>query len=152
MKESIQNYIKKIHVTVINFQYDCMRHSANSLTMVLLRIISSKHPFKASRNGFKEKQNEETTNQETDESVRDRNMVFRQVIRPPPLSLVRQRLPLQTACNQEPRASTFPGPSLGLFLRRSKTSIFLILYQMPAVEANSWVTGLETACLNTSFL
>lgn len=31
-KESIQNYIKKIHVTVINFQYDCMRHSANSLT------------------------------------------------------------------------------------------------------------------------
>lgn len=57
-KESIQNYmLKKIHVTVTNFQYDHMRDTLLTHSpMVLLKIIASKHPFKASRNGLKEKQ------------------------------------------------------------------------------------------------
>lgn len=121
--------------------------------MVLLRIISSKHPFKASRNGFKEKQRMKKQPIKKLMKVweRDRNMVFEPSCRPPPLSLVRQRL-LSRRLQPRTQSLHFPRSQLGPLPERSKTSIFLILYQMPAVEAKSWATGLETVCLNTSFL
>lgn len=120
-------------------QYDyidlCITHQWYCWELSLL-----KHPFKASENGFKEEaENEETTNQETDESVRDRNMVFEPKSSCTHISLVRpdsSRLPATKNWGLHPQV-----PAWALFHQKAQGYFFSSLYKCLLLRLTPQVTG-----------